>query len=228
MLKSKNAAANTVSADNQLRVNDYVSIYERGGSKKVLFFGNSITRHEPAPHIGWNHDNVMAASCKENDYVHKVISAVQKKHPDASFCIVQAAIWETNYTSCDYNKYFALAKGFNPDFVLTVISANIKSEMFEHDTFILEMGKLHEYLTGGNGAKIIQSTSFFNNEVKSAAIRDYVDKVGGDLVYISDLPSNQENLAIGLFEHDGVQHHPGDKGMERIAERLLEKLFMYI
>ncbi len=220
-------SGNTVEAKNQISF--HVAFEGKpDGSPRIMLIGNSITRHEPAPHIGWNHDHGMAASKKENDYVHRVISAVQKKHPDAAFCIVQAAVWETMYTSCNYDEYFALAKDFHPDFMLTVISANIKSDLFEHDAFVREMGKLHEYLSDGNGAKIIQSTSFFNNEVKTAAIEDYVKRVGGDLVYISDLPSNDENLAIGQFEHYGVSHHPGDKGMERIAERLLEKLFKYI
>lgn len=198
------------------------------GSPRIMFIGNSITRHEPAPHIGWCHDHGMAASKKENDYVHRVIGAVQEKYPDAAFCIVQAAIWEMNYTSCNYDDYFALAPGFHPDFVLTAISANIKSEAFEHDTFIREMGKLHAYLTDGNGAKMIQASSFFNNEIKTAAIRDYVEKIGGDFVFISDIPEDESNLAIGQYEHYGVQHHPGDKGMECIANRMLEKLFIYI
>ena len=91
ILKSKNAAANTVSADNQVRVNDYVSIYKRGGVKKVLFFGNSITRHEPALHIGWTGDWGMAASSIEKDFVHIVVDELDKKYGKVDYCIAQGS-----------------------------------------------------------------------------------------------------------------------------------------
>ena len=38
---------------------------------------------------------------------------------------------------------------------------------------------------------------------------------------VFDLP---ENKALGLFEHDGVANHPGDAGMENIAEAVYDKL----
>lgn len=43
-------------------------------------------------------------------------------------------------------------------------------------------------------------------------------------VSIVDLGYEDENKALGLFEHPGVAIHPGDKGMQRIAERIIEKL----
>lgn len=218
---------NTVKSRNQ--VSFHVSFEgKQGGSPRITFVGNSITRHEPAPAIGWHHDHGMAASARERDYVHLIISSVQKKYPDAEFCIVQAAIWETNYTDCRLDDYFLGAADFRPDFIICTISANIRQEAFRHEDFIREIGILHEYLSDGAHPKIIETSSFFNNEAKTAAIREYLDGVGGDFVYISDLPSDKSNLAIGEYEHEGIQYHPGDLGMKRIAERILEKLYLYI
>ena len=53
--------------------------------------------------------------------------------------------------------------------------------------------------------------------MKEVAIR-----LGTDFISISDLGYHDENKAIGLFEHKGVASHPGDLGMRRIAERILQ------
>ena len=43
---------NTVSAKNQLKENEYISyINPNGKGKRILFVGNSITRHGKAPQI---------------------------------------------------------------------------------------------------------------------------------------------------------------------------------
>ena len=167
----------------------------------------------------------MAASKKENDYVHLVMADVLKKHPDASFCIVQAAIWERTYKNCDYEGNFASAKNFKPDIIICCLSANIPTDEFEHDAYVENLGKLHAYLSGGKtDVKIIQSSSFFNNVEKSEGSKAYCEKVGAYFVNISDISQSDENLAIDKFEHGGVQIHPGDKGMKLMAERIIETL----
>ena len=45
-------------------------------ARRVLFLGNSITRHPPLASIGWNNDWGMAASAREKDYAHVLASAL--------------------------------------------------------------------------------------------------------------------------------------------------------
>ena len=190
--------------------------------------GNSVTRHEPAPGIGWNFDHGMAASCKENDYVHRLISMVTEVCPDAEFAIVQASAWEFKYRTADKEALFGSVKSFHPDIITTLISANIPAADFERDAFIHEMGVLHDFLADYRPFKLVQCDTFFNNRMKCEAIEAYCKMRGADFVEISDLSQNEENLAIGKFEHNGIAHHPGDLGMQRIAERLFAQVKKYL
>ena len=167
----------------------------------------------------------MAATKKENDYVHQVMAGVLKKQPDAAFCVVQAAVWECNYTCKNYDMWFEGAKNFRPDIIICSISANIKDELFEHDKYVENIDSLLTYLSGGNeNVKIFHSSSFFDNTEKNAAIRSFTEKVGATLVYISDVKNDESNLAIGQWEHEGIQVHPCDKGMQELANRYLSAI----
>jgi len=216
---------NTVDGKNQ--INKYVFFEgKENGSPCIMIVGNSITRHAPKEDIGWFGDWGMAASSKERDYVHIIISKFTEKYPDAFFCIVQGAVWETTYKTCEYEEYFSGTMDFKPDVIINTLSENVSGEDFEEDIFIDSLISLNKYLSGGNAnVKVIKSTSFFGYTEINAAIEKFSEKTGSILVPIGDIYADDENLALGLFEHKGIQIHPGDKGMERLAERYLEKLF---
>lgn len=215
---------NTVKSANQ--VSKYVYFEgEEGGSPKIMFVGNSITRHAPSPEIGWFSDCGMAASKLENDYVHCVLKWVLEKYPEASFCIVQGAEWERNYRDFDFDKYFSQAKSFVPDVIICTISENIPADAFEKEAFAENIHKLHSYLSGGNKeCTIIEGSNFFSSADKDEGIKLYCERYGVHFVDLSDLIKDDSNLAKGLFEHKGIQIHPGDKGMRTIADRYIDNL----
>ena len=215
---------NTVKSSNQ--VSQFVT-YEgkEGGNLKVMFVGNSITRHAPKEDIGWFGNWGMAASKKENDYVHRVMAYIQEKNPDASFCIVQAAEWERSYYDFDYDKYFAPAKDFCPDIIICGLSENVPWENFDKTTFAEALHKLATYLKGEKeNCLLIQGSGVYMNDEKDEAFKLYTEKYNIPYVSMYDISKDKSNLAIGLFEHDGVQIHPGDKGMQVMAERYIEVL----
>ena len=87
-----------------------------------------------------------------------------------------------------------------------------------------EYQKLIEFLSQNQKAKIVVTTGFWRHKGDDA-IRQVAKKQGYPLVELGDLGEMDEMKAIGLFEHEGVTNHPGDLGMEKIAERIFEKLW---
>ena len=73
------------------------------------------------------------------------------------------------------------------------------------------------YVLKQMGAKVC----IFNRTVETA--KNLAEKYGFEFVQLSDLGYSDENMAKGLFEHQGVAMHPGDLGMKRIADRIIEK-----
>lgn len=69
---------NTVNAEGQVALSDRIVVKESGADFRILFVGNSITKHGPAPEIGWHGNWGMAASREENDYVHVAVDMLSK------------------------------------------------------------------------------------------------------------------------------------------------------
>ena len=218
---------NTVSAQGQVKRGNYIGVFENGGTIKVLFIGNSITRHEPKEDIGWENDWGMAASKKENDYVHVTVKLLEERFGKVDYCIVNCGEWEKNYFNDELLSEWEKAREFAADIVVVRIGENIWSanEHFEKEPIAPHFQKMVEYFTPNPSAKVIVTDLFWQQPTIDAAIRQVVAEKGYPFVSLNDLGADKENMAIGLFWHEGVAMHPGDLGMRRIAERIAEKVF---
>lgn len=216
---------NSVSSKNQLNGNGLVTFFNNNGKgKRVLFVGNSITRHGYAPQIGWNNDWGMAASDIEKDYVHILIKKIRQTDSDAAFCIAQVADWEREYLNGEtvLDKYTD-ASDFGADIIIMRMIENCPYDKFDSEKFIEEYKKLMQFLDKSKKAKFIITTGFWKH-AGDDAIRQVANETGYPLVELGDLGELDEMKAIGLFEHEGVANHPGDKGMAEIAERIFKYL----
>jgi len=199
-------------------------------ASRVLFLGNSITRHGPAPKIGWNDDWGMAASAMEKDYVHLVATGLADlagKKPEIRFANI--ADFERNLATYDIAAKLKAEFEFKPTLVIVAIGENVAALQTEDAKaqFRTSLARLLEAAkkSGATPALVVRSC-FWADAAKDEILRQGCAGAGGTFVDISALGKDEGNYARAerKFEHAGVAAHPGDKGMKAIADAILAAL----
>ena len=209
---------NTVCVEGQVNLNETAFYLGVGDAKvKAVILGNSITRHGVCPEIGWYGLYGMAASCEEKDYVHRLADKVGKNDGSCCFFVNQIAEWERSFDTYDLRKLQAVHE-FSADILIFRCGENIVG-LQDTENFRTHLCELLDYLAP-NGAFVVLTTCFWKNEKVDACLRDGARARRYGLVELGDLGDDESMKAKGLFEHSGVAAHPGDKGMEYIAERI--------
>ena len=219
-------AKNTVKAENQLKNSKYITFENpEGKGLRVLFVGNSITRHGVAPEIGWYNDCGMAASSKDKDYVHQLIAKINGIKEDAVYCICHASAWEREFKegTDKLQHVFQSAYDFNADVIIFRLIENCRFQNSEAEVFKSELCKFLACLNPTGKAQVILTTSFWHHP-GDEVIREFARENNIAVAELGDLGELDEMKAIGLFEHAGVANHPGNLGMQKIAERIFEKI----
>ena len=219
---------NTVSAENQLPQEQRLTTANESAPYRVLFVGNSITRHGPKPDIGWPWDWGMAASAAENDYVHLFMRMLKCLIPGASHRIAQAAAWEREFwLGREMLREFQGALEPKNDLIIVRLGENVPEEgMWQHSLAAAFEDMLRFFQA--HGGQLIVTDLFWPNAQKQAAIETAARAMNAPLVRLSDLGTRDDMKALGLFEHSGVAAHPGDLGMRAIAGRIFETALPYI
>ena len=213
---------NTVSSENQVTLsNSSYILGSKEGSVKIAILGNSITRHGPKPQIDWTHDFGMAASDKDHDYVHVLFRKLTESGKNVCFFVKQLAVWERNHEE-EYNDFYTDIGEFNPDIIVFRLGENVNRQA-SLEVYEAATEKLLDFIGHGT-AKLVLTTCFWKHGVADDAVRNICKKRGLEPTELNDLGDMPEMKAIGLFEHSGVAAHPGDLGMENIAQRIYNAL----
>ena len=194
------------------------------GAFRVLVYGNSIALHAPKADIGWTNCWGMAASAPEKDFAHLVVSGLEAKlGKKADFRIRNLAALERNFTT----NIATVAEisddaAWKPDYVVIAIGENVpnidSSTAAGYRKFLSDIARPF----ADAGSRIVMRSPFWRNDVKAACTMDAAIEVGAEYVDAGHLGVNEANKALGLFSHSGVANHPGDLGMRRIADLILE------
>ena len=212
---------NTVKAEKQLKPNQYVKFFDiENKGPRILFAGNSITLHGYLPEIGWHGEWGMAASSEDKDYVHLLMESIKKDAPDAAFCLAQVFMWESNYTiGCEKHSIYEAARDFDADIIIMRFCENCFGS-YEKEPFEREYALFADYLGVDKGAKAVFTSGFWKHQGADVSIEQTAKQKNMPFVYLGDLGDDDSMKAIGLFEHSGVASHPGDLGMQNIADRI--------
>lgn len=223
MKVSNDLIKNDVPAVGQLEENDCVSfcLAERA-DLKILFLGNSITRHGKAENLGWYGDWGMAASAREKDYVHRLVGLLQKDGKRVSYCVANLSEWERTRDASLLFARYAQAKQFGADVVVVRLGENARLAEYlqEFEPCYREMTEFFSE----NGARTVLTDLFWEYEPFDNFVQSFAREKGYAFVKLHDLGGLNEMKALGKFGHQGVAAHPGDKGMEKIAERIYRAL----
>jgi uncharacterized protein len=196
---------------------------------RILFLGNSITHHPPAPQVYWEGDWGMAASTAEKDYVHLVvnsIAALTGKKPEMR--AINVADFERHFDTYDVNVRLKDALAFKADIIVVALGENapaLNSQQLQ-TTFKERFLRLLEALRHSGQPVIYVRSCFWPDPVKDNIMRQCCGEVGGVFVDIGALGRDESDFARSerSYKHAGVAAHPGDKGMKRIADALMKAI----
>lgn len=197
--------------------------------EKILFLGNSITLHGPSTKIGWEGNWGMAASALEKDYVHIVARSLAKSSGTTPKMLAKnIAAFERQYATYDLKQSLKDAFTFKPDLVVVAIGENVPQlKSAEAKTqFQASVTKLLKQVKSDSNPTIIVRSCFWPDPAKDEALRQACRQAGGIFVDISSLGKDEANYARSErdFMHAGVAAHPGDRGMQAIADAILKAL----
>lgn len=190
-----------------------------GDGLKILFVGNSITKHAPKADIGWFGDWGMAATSLENDYVHKTMSKIREIRQGCGFAMLQVAEYERQFYTLHPSDVYKAAKDYRPDIVVMFFGANVSLEYDTAENPPRTFGEAYEELRNlldSGKTQFIHLQGFYIRPVLDNE-KELIAKKHGDIfINIEDIRNREDT--------HGRFNHPNDFGMEKIAERIFEEL----
>lgn len=204
--------------------------------KKVAVYGNSLT-------LGFGTFG-MAASDSKHDWYHFVEEFLKGKNPDVQMKRSSASEWEgltTSETRKSYVQETMLGElTGEEDLIIIQLSDNVNTDE-KKKTYPADVRTLFSLFRAKcPRARIVWVVAWYNWSANYAAIEKACTELGTDLVDIRDLSGVKENQsAVGntwtgddgsqhTIDSTGVASHPGDAGMKKISDRIIELLESYM
>lgn len=199
-----------------------------GGKFRVLIYGNSIVFHGSHPPIGWTSNWGMAASAKEKDFAHLVVKGLEKMRGEsADYRLVSIAGLEQTFATnaTTVAEWTDRGVAFGPDYVVIAVGENCGVDFKEgRDTAAFRAfleNLTRPFAESPKRPKIVLRSLFWPDPTKAAITKKVAESFGATYVD-GGIGGIRENTAKGLFSNGAVAAHPGDLGMRRLADIVLE------
>jgi hypothetical protein len=189
---------------------------------KIVILGNSISLHGVVPD-SWDHESGMAASDIEHDYVHILLNKIsEEKQYGIEYIVINIAEFERGFNGFNYTRLTGI-KEFNPDVIIFQIGENVTTKDITENGNQFRQ-KYIELINYCNVKNTIVCLPFWPQRDKINIITEVAIKTESYLVDLSHLGSGVEPLNLAKsenkYKHAGVAAHPGDFGMNSIANIL--------
>lgn len=204
-------------------------------ANKILFLGNSITLHGPNASLGWSGNWGMAATEESKDYVHTLTTAINTTiggsvtvaangTGGADNVINIADIFERNYATYA-NSRLQTQIDYQSNLVILQFGENMATVSTEEQkaAFKSSLETLLNGLRDSSNPNIFVTSYIISANATVDAIKQEVcaeDPTHRRFVDLSAFRSDLTNYARseGVFFNSGVAGHPGNKGMQYIAD----------
>jgi hypothetical protein len=198
--------------------------------RRVMFCGNSLTRHAPNADIGWTNNWGMAASAPERDYVHLLVRALEARSSVRPEFTIQTIPLEQGYDNAEkLSSAIGKAVEWQPDLVVLAYGENAHSVTNDVNEALCRAAylKTTQALCDA-GVEVVLRAPFWPSGRFRRLLSGVAAETGAIYVDIGDLGNRDEMTAKGLFKHGGVAMHPGDAGMIAIADRILAAIVEHL
>ena len=237
-LKSKKGSYVTMpdGSEGKLVYVDGVVTVKSSNYNKVLLLGNSIL-------LGFSTDGShgapfgCTASDSKHDWAYLLTEKLKVKSPNVTVKKLHDAKFEQAESDSASESYISnefAAADRNNDLVIVQIGDNVNTEL-RQQTFRNNFSKLIRAIRTNNPtADIVVAGAWFNNANIESWMQSQASNLNYTFVPLSDLSKSANMATIGdtvtfddgfQFQVDkAIRTHPGDKGMEAIANRIYDNL----
>jgi len=197
-----------------------------------LAIGNSITIHRESDY--WWSDSGMAASRPENDYYHLVTDYLRQTYGEVGSYAVNYSQWE--FQSYDRAETYSIIDPYlSPE--LDLVTIQLSENVTNMSTFESDFESLIQYVKlNAPNARILIIDDFWDDDSKSEIKEAVAGRTGVTFLPLDDIKDDPEyqcgeNAVVydsdgieHVVDHEGVEQHPGDKGMQYIADAIINAL----